>query len=805
MPTKMQAAPKRPADSINIKELLYYFLSKWYWFVISVAVCVAFASYKLMSTRPTYVRTITVMFKTEESGNGTLAMPDLSALGISNNSGDLANEMIVIRSVDLLTDVVATLDLNNMYYVDNGLHNKLLYNNSPVTAVNMAPEDKKLKGYYSFTITMVSATRFTLSDFAGGTGDTKNLILSGEVGRTYKTPVGPFRINTTEYFTKEYINEPVTFIHNTPEALAASFSGNITFELKEFSTSIINLIMTDESPQRAEDVLNTLLDVYNQRYVIERNQAAQAASQFITDRLNVIENELGDVESNISNYRSSNLIGDGSSTANGAMQQRQQSQNAILELNNRLSLVKYLRREVQNASLDQPLPNPAGIEGTTVESQIAEYNTIVRERNRMLATSSDNNPLVQDRTNTLNTLRKTMVQSIDNYLLTLNTTLRTLEQQEAKSTSELIRSPSQAKYLLSVERQQKVKEQLYLFLLQKREENELSQAYTAFNTRIINRANGPGAPIAPRGKSTILMAIAIGIAFPLIIIFIIKNLDSKVRNRRDLAHLPIPYLGEIPFYGKKPTLKSRILLSRNPESDIRSIVVRPKNSNAINEAFRVVRSNFHFISQTQGLTAHKDDIRVMMVTSFFSGSGKTFIALNFATSLAVQNHRTVLIDLDMRKGVMSKTVGPGHKGISNYIIGQSDINEIIVHNVDDIEGLDMIPVGAIPPNPSEMLYSSQFEQLISQLKTKYDYIIIDCPPIDIVADAQIIGRLTDMTVFVVRAGMFDKADLHQIQELYDTNRYRNIALILNGVDIKDSYYSNRYYGYGNKYADYIKE
>ena len=440
MAIKVQAAPKRQADNINIKELLHYFLSKWYWFVISVAVCVAYTSYKLLQTQPVYQRAITVMFKTEESGKGSLSMPDLSSLGIDNNSGDLANEMITIRSVGLLTDVVEALDLNNMYYVKNGLHNKLLYHNSPVVAVNMAPEDKKLQGYYSFNITMVSATKFIMSDFVGGTGNTEDLKLSGEVGRTYKTSVGPFRINTTEYFTKDYIDKPVTFIHTTPEALARSFSGAITFSMTEFSTSIIDLKMIDESPQRAEDVLNTLLEVYNQRFVIERNQAAQATSQFITDRLGVIEGELGDVENNISNYRSSNLMGDGSSLASGAMAMRQQSQNAILELNNRISLVKYLRREVQNASLDQPLPNPAGIEGTTVESQIGEFNTIVRERNRMLATSSDNNPLVQDRTNTLNSMRKLMVQSIDNYLLTLNTTLRTLEQQEAKSTSDLIRS-----------------------------------------------------------------------------------------------------------------------------------------------------------------------------------------------------------------------------------------------------------------------------------------------------------------------------------------------------------------------------
>ena len=389
-------------------------------------------------------------------------------------------------------------------------------------------------------------------------------------------------------------------------------------------------------------------------------------------------------------------------------------------------------------------------------------------------------------------MREAIISSIDNHVVTLNTQLRTLRQSEQQTTARIAANPTQGKYLLSVERQQKVKESLYLFLLQKREENELSQAFTAYNTRVITPPTGSMVPTAPVKKNILLIALALGALLPVGIIFIRENLNTKVRGRKDLEHLSLPFVGEIPlaFSGKKKHV-----------SESKALVIKQGRRDIINEAFRVLRTNLEFILDTQG----DGRANVLLFTSFNPGSGKTFLTMNTAASFALKGKQVLVIDGDLRHGSTSSYIGSPHTGLSDYLGKRENDLTQLINEHPDYPGLYVLPVGTIPPNPTELLAEPRFKELIEQLRGSYDYIFIDCPPVEMVADTQIIEKMADRTLFVVRAGLLERDMLPELQRYYDEKRFKNIALILNGTEGGGSRYGYRYgykygyhYGYGGK-------
>ncbi|MDE5683013.1 MAG: polysaccharide biosynthesis tyrosine autokinase, partial [Muribaculaceae bacterium] len=416
---------------------------------------------------------------------------------------------------------------------------------------------------------------------------------------------------------------------------------------------------------------------------------------------------------------------------------------------------------------------------SNIVSMISQYNTLVMERERLLETTSEKNPIIKDRTQALRTMKGTMMASIDSYIATLRLQKDNMRRQQSVATGKIASTPNQAKYLLSVERQQKVKESLYLFLLQKREENELSQAFTAYNTSMIGEPDGLTIPTSPSRTNIMLIAIALGLAIPLAILVLREILDTKIRGKRDLSSLSIPYVGEIPSANKKARGFDRL---KKTKASTGPIVVDAASRNSINEAFRVLRTNLEYIGVTDKSTPDGHSLaKIIAVTSSNPGSGKTFISINLAKVLAIKGMRVMVLDLDIRKASLSKITGNNETGITDFIIGRAQEDAIIKKGFDNTPGLDVIVVGALPPNPSELLSSRKLDELIGELRTKYDYIIIDCPPVEIVSDAKIINRLADMTLFVVRAGLLEKDELPNIQEYYDQNRYRNMAILLNGT------------------------
>ena len=663
-----------------------------------------------------------------------------------------------------------------------------MYKVSPVTITFC----DKIEVPLSFTIKFSSKEAFAISELEIS-GEDIGETLSAQMGDSIQTSAGIMIVSPTQEFTDAFIGTSIRYVRGSVRAAVDTYSNALVAELGNEDATIINLSINDTSIRKAEDILNTLIEVYNENWIRDKNQIAVSTSQFISDRLGVIESELGHVDENISSYKSEHLLPDVQAASSLYMAQSAENNKELSTLNNQLSTAQYIRRELNTKQLDQTLPANSGIVSANIETQISEYNNLVLDRNRLIANSSEKNPLVKNMASSLQSMQRTIIQSVDNLIVSLNTQIRSLRRQEEATTNRLASNPNQAKYLLSVERQQKVKEELYLYLLQKREENELSQAFTAYNTRLITAPRGSMFPTAPRKMNILLVAFAVGLLVPAVGIFMKENMNTKVRGRKDLENLSIPFIGEIPQYSG--TKKKWWEFKHRKRQDMKIIVVNEGNRNIINEAFRVLRSNMDFM-------ASKDNNQhVFVLTSFNPGSGKSFLAINIAISFAIKKKKILVIDGDLRHRTVSSYVDSPNKGLSDYLNNQiEDWKEIIV-SYKGYTNLHILPIGTIPPNPTELLEDNKLSMLIEALRPEYDYIFIDCPPVDIVADAQIIEKWADRTIFVVRSGLLDRSMLSELENMYTGKRFKNLSMILNGTESTGGRYGYRY-GYHYGYASY---
>jgi len=765
------------------------FVPKWYWFAISLFITLTIAVLYLLSTPPIYTRTAAILVKdNSKSSSSTSAMNDFSDLGIFKSNTNINNELLTLKSPTLMTEVVNRLGLNETFTIRKGLKNVDLYKVSPVTITFC----DKIEVPLSFTIKFSSKEAFAISELEIS-GEDIGETLSAQMGDSIQTSAGIMIVSPTQEFTDAFIGTSIRYVRGSVRAAVDTYSNALVAELGNEDATIINLSINDTSIRKAEDILNTLIEVYNENWIRDKNQIAVSTSQFISDRLGVIESELGHVDENISSYKSEHLLPDVQAASSLYMAQSAENNKELSTLNNQLSTAQYIRRELNTKQLDQTLPANSGIVSANIETQISEYNNLVLDRNRLIANSSEKNPLVKNMASSLQSMQRTIIQSVDNLIVSLNTQIRSLRRQEEATTNRLASNPNQAKYLLSVERQQKVKEELYLYLLQKREENELSQAFTAYNTRLITAPRGSMFPTAPRKMNILLVAFAVGLLVPAVGIFMKENMNTKVRGRKDLENLSIPFIGEIPQYSG--TKKKWWEFKHRKRQDMKIIVVNEGNRNIINEAFRVLRSNMDFM-------ASKDNNQhVFVLTSFNPGSGKSFLAINIAISFAIKKKKILVIDGDLRHRTVSSYVDSPNKGLSDYLNNQiEDWKEIIV-SYKGYTNLHILPIGTIPPNPTELLEDSKLSMLIEALRPEYDYIFIDCPPVDIVADAQIIEKWADRTIFVVRSGLLDRSMLSELENMYTGKRFKNLSMILNGTESTGGRYGYRY-GYHYGYASY---
>lgn len=782
---------QKPASGggFSIADVLDSFVSHWYWFIISLAVCMGAAWYYLATTSPVYTRTAMLLIKDESKGSSAANIAsEMQDMGLVASKSNLSNELISLKSPTLMTQVVKELQLMDYYKIPVDLREQDIYGKSPVKVVFDHSVKEEVE-FVSFKIKLVDAEYADLYEFKNkGVESNETVTVRLNDSTSTETPVGHISVYSTG-IEGSGIYKEINFYRTSVESATNTYTSALAVGMVDKQSTVVNLSITDQSIARATDVIKTVINVYNDNWVHDKNRIAESTSEFIASRLGVIESELTGIDKNIANFKGKNLLPDIAAVSQLYLQQNSATKDRLLELNNQLSMLEYIQDVLREQNFDNPLPISSSMSSANIQSQITEYNKILLERNRMLANSSENHPLVKDQTKHLNAMQSVILQSVNNEIASLSMQIKNVNAQESRTERQLARNPNQAKYLLSEERQQKVMEGLYLFLLQKREENALSQAFTAYNTRVITEPRGSNSPTAPNRSMIWMLAIAAGLLIPAGIMFLIEMSNTTIRSRQDVERLSVPFAGEIPQCTKKEGITDNGI----------NLVVKENNRNIINEAFRVVRTNVDF------MLGKGKSHRVVMFTSLNPGSGKSFVSANLAYCMSLKKKKVVAIDLDLRRASLSQIVDRPHKGVVDYLNGEKKSwRDVLVHVEDS--SFDVIPVGDVPPNPTELLFNEDYlPRMIDELKQEYDYVFIDCPPVDVVADANVVSEYVDMVLFVVRAGLMKKDMLPIVDTFYNQKKFPSLSLILNGTSVTKTMGTKYGYGYGYGYGNYIKE
>lgn len=756
-------------SEFNIRTILDVLIAKWQWFALSVFLCLVLAYVYIRTVPVVYKREAIVQLKnvvkTEEAFN------EKQMFSESNNNVD--GEILIFKSRLLMGEVIGRLGLDISYSVDDGLKSRDLYTDSPL---KVSFPDSSFIQPASFIIVPVHNNTFRLK----GLKDDPDGVMEYTYGKPLDSPIGRMVVSRTSFFMDEMSVVPIQVTCADRESLTSLLLGKLEAERSVKNANLLTLTYQDTNPKRGDDVLNTLIQVYVDESMRDKNAVIRNTAFFIDERLKLINQELGDVENNIEDYRKRNQSADFEIESKLYLENRNRRDQEVTELVSQVELIGlvqlYLHDPLKSERL---LPINSGIKYAGIDELIRNYNTVLQDRDRLRVNAGNNSPAVKERNEELVSLRQTISQSLRNMKETLKVQLEYARRSQMLEVNRIGTIPTQQKYILSVERQQKIKEDLFLYLLNKREENALTLATADSNLRIVDKAN-EAEQAGANALVILLSALIAGMAIPGLVFYIQPMLDVTVRGRKDLEDvLTIPFLGEIP---------------RKKEKE--DIVVDSKKRDMVSEAYRIVRSNLDFV------LTKKSGSQVLMFTSSNPGAGKSFISSNLAVSLALAGKRVILLEMDIRKGSGKNAAGEIIPGLTHYLSGNITRIDDLIHSGMYHSDLDVISSGPVPPNPAELLLGHQLDELITKLKERYEYILIDTAPYGMIADARIISRVTDLNVYIIREGRMDRRQLPDVEKLYTEGKLPHMAVLLNDTCYK---YAGYGYNYGYGYGYYLEE
>lgn len=768
------------SDSFSLRETIYFYLRQWKWFVLSCLICGGLAYMQLRYATPKYAAYAKIMLVDDKNASSpsTALLKDLQLLS-ENESKKVEDEIQVMKSRKLMSNVVKNLQLNIQFFKKGRVHDTELFQNPPLKLNFIASDSVIYESKFSFFVNVVSETSFNY--FVKEEDKPKKVAF----GENISSPIGGIVITPTIDEIKKIKGEIIKIKITPVNAVAESYKSKISINPIGKLSKVLNITLNDPVREKALRIIDELISEYNTVSIDEKNQESKNTADFINERIDLIATDLSNVDKNAERFKTGNRLTDIASEADIYLNSGSATEEELASSRTELNLINYMRDYVDDQGGDfNPIPSNVGLTDRSIQNIAVKYNDLIRERERLLKSSNEKNPIIVNLDQELGGLKQNLRQSLGNLRNTLSIRVNNLQQQSAKINSKISSVPGQERQLRDIQRQQGIKESLYLYLLEKREEATISLTATSPNAKIIDSAYSlsPG-PISPKPKMVYLAAIFVGLVIPFSIMYLITLLDNKIHNKENLEKL----LGNIAILGEIPRLKGK---SKNS-------VIERNDRSVLSESFRIVRTNFDYLRRVRNVDEYNN---VVFVTSTIKGEGKTFFSMNMALTFANSNKKVLLIGADIRNPkihtfLKKEKQKPTKKlGLTDFLYDRSittrDVTETFELSKNKI---DILLPGQTPPNPAELLMSNRMKTLFDEVSSTYDIVIVDTAPSLLVTDTLLFSQYAGHTIYVTRAGFTEKKLMNFPKELHEDGKLKGMMLVVN--DVKQSNF-----GYGAKYG-----